>query len=636
MIQSIMAILNLSQARKTSLKLSLILTLSTSIGALAAADDIYDYDPLGTGIKPSYSSSQALPLLTPDQIARDVEVRYDSLTGRNEYLAQDFDPFEQDTRMAGSARLRSSVGGVSRDGAAVNGGAYLDVMVMYTSASRDSWDVRGFEHSVYMNGQPVDVMNYNAMTLDCTSDITRVAYDDSYYRGDRYGRVGGIFRPFPRYRGASEYYRQCDQIRYGAWRGQRDNYTSYTGYDYRQTPEWVEFVDRERGRRNTIANGNNNNSNRVEENLTPEEVRQRFLRRDLALRLRDQEAISSRNVVRADRLGDRRLVDLPSGVDPRPISSGGINSGLSAGSGTVSEPVNTPAIQRPNYGGRTIITRPANPELGEILRNREDLARISRGSGVPGLSNATPRLPDVTPRISTPVPARPVVRSVPTRRTITRPDTSRPTISRPNTPGSSTSRPTTSRPTTSRPTISRPSSRSSETRTSAPTSRPSPPTSRPSTSRPTPSRPSTSTPSAPRRTISRPSTPKPSRPAPSRPVNRTFGGSSNRNRSTPPRSRRYYPGNTSSYSSNRCVKEERVTLHIPAERLEAARFDGLSLVLLDKDGGDIPVYIPPNYIAGYIQANPYLKAELSPFASTGGNSTAPGYPQGSYPTNPGN
>lgn len=89
------------------------------------------------------------------------------------------------------------------------------------------------------------------------------------------------------------------------------------------------------------------------------------------------------------------------------------------------------------------------------------------------------------------------------------------------------------------------------------------------------------------------------------------------------------------------MKEERVTLHIPAERLEAARFDGLSLVLLDKDGGDIPVYIPPNYIAGFIQANPYLQAELSPYGVSYGNGVpapiAPQgtYPKGTYPTNPG-
>lgn len=76
-----------------------------------------------------------------------------------------------------------------------------------------------------------------------------------------------------------------------------------------------------------------------------------------------------------------------------------------------------------------------------------------------------------------------------------------------------------------------------------------------------------------------------------------------------------------------------MTLHIPAERLEAARFDGLSLVLLDKDGGDIPVYIPPNYIAGFMQANPYLNSYNSGVQAPYNNG---GYSHGAYPTNPGN
>jgi len=45
-----------------------------------------------------------------------------------------------------------------------------------------------------------------------------------------------------------------------------------------------------------------------------------------------------------------------------------------------------------------------------------------------------------------------------------------------------------------------------------------------------------------------------------------------------------------------------------ADRLTAARFDGLSLVLLDHSGQDVPIYIPPNYIEGFIQANPYMSS----------------------------
>ncbi len=643
-----MAMFKFPRARNTSIKFSLILALSTAISSTTFAQDVYTYDPLGTGVTPSYSTSQALPTLSPEQISRDVETRFDSLTGRNEYIAQDFDPFEQDSRIAGSARLRSSAGGLSRDGANVVGGAYLDVMVMYTSASRDSWDVRGFEHSVYMQGYPVDVMSYNAMTLDCTRDVTHVAYDDSYYRGDRYGRVGGIFRPFPRYRGASEYYRQCDQIRYGPWRGQRDNYINVSGYDYRQSPEYIrELVERGRAESEngsgSIVRGGVNANNGAIDNMTPEEIGERMRRRELEQLLRDQEAISSRNVTRPDQLGDSRMSNLPVNSS-RPYAGNGIITGGGSTATTTTVPstgsATTPNIIRPGYGGRSTVTRTTPREFGQTIHNREDLARISTGSGVPRLRNSTPRLPDATPRIST--PSRPVVRSTPTR-----PNISHPTISRPDSGRSSVTRPVTPRPETSSPSSSR--SSSSSRSTSRPVTRSAP--SQPTTSRPATSRPSSSSSSSSRppssRSTSRPTTRSSSRPTPkpssSRPVNRSFGGSSSRNSSTPPRSRRYYPGKYgNSYSSNRCVKEERVTLHIPADRLDAARINGLSLVLLDKDGGDIPVYIPPNYIEGFILGNPYLQAELSSYAGvTGPNypqSTYPqgSFPQGTYPTNPGN
>ena len=54
--------------------------------------------------------------------------------------------------------------------------------------------------------------------------------------------------------------------------------------------------------------------------------------------------------------------------------------------------------------------------------------------------------------------------------------------------------------------------------------------------------------------------------------------------------------------STQCAREEILSLHIPHERLEAARFDGLTVVVLDRTGHERPVYIPPNYIEGFRQA----------------------------------
>jgi len=51
-----------------------------------------------------------------------------------------------------------------------------------------------------------------------------------------------------------------------------------------------------------------------------------------------------------------------------------------------------------------------------------------------------------------------------------------------------------------------------------------------------------------------------------------------------------------------CAREESLTIHIPQERLNAARFDGLTVIVLDRKGHELPVFIPPNYIEGFRQA----------------------------------
>lgn len=48
-----------------------------------------------------------------------------------------------------------------------------------------------------------------------------------------------------------------------------------------------------------------------------------------------------------------------------------------------------------------------------------------------------------------------------------------------------------------------------------------------------------------------------------------------------------------------CAREDKLRVFIPNERLDAARFDGLTVVALDTQGGETPIYIPPNYIEGY-------------------------------------
>ncbi|RKQ68827.1 hypothetical protein DES40_1601 [Litorimonas taeanensis] len=51
-----------------------------------------------------------------------------------------------------------------------------------------------------------------------------------------------------------------------------------------------------------------------------------------------------------------------------------------------------------------------------------------------------------------------------------------------------------------------------------------------------------------------------------------------------------------------CAREEMLSIFIPNERLDAARFDGLTVLALDQNGQEYPIFIPPNYIEGFQQA----------------------------------
>ena len=48
-----------------------------------------------------------------------------------------------------------------------------------------------------------------------------------------------------------------------------------------------------------------------------------------------------------------------------------------------------------------------------------------------------------------------------------------------------------------------------------------------------------------------------------------------------------------------CAVRESVGVFVPWERVDAARFDGLSLAMQDRDGREVSVWVPPNYIEGF-------------------------------------
>lgn len=434
--------------------------------------------------------AQSLPDIAPETIANDVESRYDERTGQTEYVAGSFDPFEGEDTLAGSASLRSAQRATAINGAYVSGGALLDVSVIYTANSADSYDVRGFEGARFHSGQPVNVIFYDRETLDCTRDTHTVSYDDSYYRGASYGYIGGIYRLFPRYRG----HRNFD------WRGghwQRGNWRrahSRTGRD----EGW--------GRRHGLPDNG-----------------------DVTRRRRAGDDGDTRRRRPAGNDGDTRR-------------------------------------RRPRDGG------------GNVTRRRDT------GSDV------TPRRPrrdsDVTPR-------RPRDGGT-SRRTRKAAESSQPTVyRRPPNLADAVGRPArTSKPDRPRRRPTPPSSSGNSVKSvTAPVSRPQ------RKSRPTP--------------VSRP---RPSKPQVNRTVDKTFERKNPRESSRRNKHRNFYPSQytrTEVQVSYRCLKEEKLTLHIPQERLDAARFDGFAVILIDNSGREVPVFVPPNYVEGFRQAAGMTKLQSS-------------------------
>ena len=82
-----------------------------------------------------------------------------------------------------------------------------------------------------------------------------------------------------------------------------------------------------------------------------------------------------------------------------------------------------------------------------------------------------------------------------------------------------------------------------------------------------------------------------------------------------------------------CAREETLSIFIPAQRLDAARFDGLTVLALDNRGQEYPVFIPPNYIEGFKQAigGNYIRHNGTAVPSV---YTPQPYTSGSYSTSP--
>lgn len=497
--------------------------------------------------------AQSLPDISPDTIAQDVERRYDERTGVAEYVAQSFDPFENDETLAGSAALRSANEAVTIDGDGVQGGAFLDVSTIYTTGSDDPYDVRGYEDAVFTSGLPVGVIRYNSRTLDCSRDVREVRYDDSYYNGAAYGYIAGIYRLFPRYRGHRHY-------------GWRRGYRGHRGYGH-----W-----RRRGhhgyghgdvRRRRGGHGDDGVYRR-RRGGGDGDVRRR--------RPRDGDVDRPRRRPRDGDVDRRRPRDGSGDVTRRRPRDGDVDR----------------PRRRPRDGD--VDRRRPRDGSGDVTRRRPRDGDVDRPRRRPGNGDVTrrrPTTPDVDRPRRRPDVDRPDRRRPERRRAGGKPDTNgQPLVyRRPPNLDSAVGQP-------ARRKVKRP-----KRRDTAPVSRPRRDVSRPKVqtpvSRPPVSRPKVSKPKS--------SPPPVSRKRVNRKADQTFRN--NRPRTNRTKHRNFYPmvggyTRTDVYVNARCVKEETLIVHIPQERLDAARFDGFAVILLDRDGREMPVFVPPNYVEGFRKA----------------------------------
>lgn len=75
-------------------------------------------------------------------------------------------------------------------------------------------------------------------------------------------------------------------------------------------------------------------------------------------------------------------------------------------------------------------------------------------------------------------------------------------------------------------------------------------------------------------------------------------------------------GRNSRNVANHCAREEKLSVHITQDRLDAARFDGMTVIVLDRAGYELPVFIPPNYVEGFRQAVAPTQSKSSSYSAS--------------------
>jgi len=128
---------------------------------------------------------------TPIDIASNsVQIHYPD-AGVSEILAPPVKAFrELRSKVAGMAQLRTAGPFTDKAGTIYENGAYLDILINYTSASPDPLETRQYSQARWPDGEIAQLADFGASVLDCRADIRNVRrfpFGNGYYGTGYYG-----------------------------------------------------------------------------------------------------------------------------------------------------------------------------------------------------------------------------------------------------------------------------------------------------------------------------------------------------------------------------------------------------------------------------------------------------------------
>ena len=132
----------------------------------------------------------ALVNRTPIDIASNSVRRTDPISGISEVLAPKVKAFStRRANIGGKAQLRTAGPFTDDEGHVHEGGAYLDVVLNYGSATPDPAEARIYDQASWPGGEPALLADFGATVLDCREDIRAIPQYTPIYGAWGFGHI---------------------------------------------------------------------------------------------------------------------------------------------------------------------------------------------------------------------------------------------------------------------------------------------------------------------------------------------------------------------------------------------------------------------------------------------------------------